>query len=465
MINFPNSPAVGARWPTDPQGGKQWEWNGYAWDSLAISESMVQSAETASASAFNSKTEAAASAAQSALSQTDAAGSATAAASSATASAVSAAASSASKDASADSATAAGTKASEASASAAAALASKNAAATSETNASGSATAAATSAGNASTSAGAASTSAGNASTSAGAASTSAGNAATAATAAGTSATLAQNWATKTDGEVATGQGFSAKKYAQDAAASATQAAADVLGKVLTGLSLATGTAITAADTVLSAFGKLQKQITDALSALAPKASPTFTGQVIVPEGTASVPGLAFANDGSPDTGFWHVSDGVFGATCNTEQIMLFKPEGVELKSIPRAPTATAGTSDTRVATTEFTAAAVSAAKTTLEPNAQTGTSYTLVLSDAGKRVAMSNAAANVVTVPPNSAVAFPVNTTIFVSQDGAGASSVAAGAGVTINTAEGLKVGAQYKMISLIKTATDTWMAIGSTA
>ncbi len=42
--------------------------------------------------------------------------------------------------------------------------------------------------------------------------------------------------------------------------------AATVLATVLTGLSLATGTAITAADTVLSALGKLQKQITDLIA-------------------------------------------------------------------------------------------------------------------------------------------------------------------------------------------------------
>lgn len=111
------------------------------------------------------------------------------------------------------------------------------------------------------------------------------------------------------------------------------------------------------------------------------------------------------------------------------------------------------------------TVTGLAAALTTLTPNAQAGTSYTLDLADAGARVSMSNAAANVVTVPPNSAVAFPVNTIIYVSQDGAGATSLAAGSGVTINTADGLKVGGQYKMVSLIKTATNTWLGIGSVA
>lgn len=100
-----------------------------------------------------------------------------------------------------------------------------------------------------------------------------------------------------------------------------------------------------------------------------------------------------------------------------------------------------------------------------INANNQTGATYTLALADAGKRVSMNNAGANVVTVPPNSSVAFPVDTTIFVSQDGAGATSIAAGSGVTINTAEGLKVGGQYRMISIIKTAINTWMGIGTVA
>lgn len=59
--------------------------------------------------------------------------------------------------------------------------------------------------------------------------------------------------------------------------------AARVLATVLSGLSLATGTAITAADSVLVAFGKLQKQITDTIAALANyvtiATSQTITGE------------------------------------------------------------------------------------------------------------------------------------------------------------------------------------------
>jgi hypothetical protein len=122
-------------------------------------------------------------------------------------------------------------------------------------------------------------------------------------------------------------------------------------------------------------------------------------------------------------------------------------------------------TSDADKPVSTATTAAISTSKTQLELNSQTGTTYTLVLADAGKRVDMSNASANTLTVPPNSSVAFPTNTLIFVSQGGAGQTSIAAGSGVTLNTAEGLKVEAQYKMVSLIKTATDTWLVIGTVA
>lgn len=97
--------------------------------------------------------------------------------------------------------------------------------------------------------------------------------------------------------------------------------------------------------------------------------------------------------------------------------------------------------------------------------NAQTGTSYTLVLADAPKFVTMTNAAASTLTVPPNSSVAFPVGTLIEGAQLGAGQVTLTPGAGVTINGSPGLKVAAQYGTFGLLKTATDTWLAYGRLA
>jgi hypothetical protein len=100
--------------------------------------------------------------------------------------------------------------------------------------------------------------------------------------------------------------------------------------------------------------------------------------------------------------------------------------------------------------------------------NGQTGTTYTLVLADAGKYVEMNNASANTLTVPPNSSVAFPVGTQVTVIQTGAGTTTIAPGAGVTINyyspTAAATRtLKAQWAAGTLIKRATDTWVLIGN--
>ncbi len=96
--------------------------------------------------------------------------------------------------------------------------------------------------------------------------------------------------------------------------------------------------------------------------------------------------------------------------------------------------------------------------------NAQTGTSYTFVIGDAGKLCTFTNAAAVTVTVPPNSSVAFPVNTQIDLGQLGAGKVTNAQGSGVTINSLNGNKaLAGQYAGATLIKTGTDTWWLVGS--
>lgn len=97
-----------------------------------------------------------------------------------------------------------------------------------------------------------------------------------------------------------------------------------------------------------------------------------------------------------------------------------------------------------------------------LATNAQAA-SYTLALSDAGKIVEISNASANTLTVPPNSSVAFPVGTQVIVIQTGAGQTTLTAGAGVTINSKNGdLALNKQWCAATLIKRATDSWIAIG---
>jgi hypothetical protein len=117
---------------------------------------------------------------------------------------------------------------------------------------------------------------------------------------------------------------------------------------------------------------------------------------------------------------------------------------------------------DKPVSTATQTALGAKADKT-VTTNTQTA-SYTLVLSDAGKAVEMNVASANNLTVPPNSSVAFPTGTVIEVGQLGAGQTTVVADSGVTIRSASGLKLRAQYSVASIRKRASDEWWITGDT-
>jgi hypothetical protein len=90
--------------------------------------------------------------------------------------------------------------------------------------------------------------------------------------------------------------------------------------------------------------------------------------------------------------------------------------------------------------------------------------SYTLVLTDAYKIVEVNDASANTLTVPDNASVAFPTGTQITVVQTGAGQTTLAGAAGVTVNSKDGnLNIAGQWASATLIKRATDTWVAIGN--
>jgi len=90
--------------------------------------------------------------------------------------------------------------------------------------------------------------------------------------------------------------------------------------------------------------------------------------------------------------------------------------------------------------------------------NAQTA-SYTLVLTDAGKTVTMNVATANVINVPANASVAFPVGTRINVINLGAGLLTVTALSTVTITgTISALAANASA---TIIKRDTNTWSYI----
>lgn len=107
-------------------------------------------------------------------------------------------------------------------------------------------------------------------------------------------------------------------------------------------------------------------------------------------------------------------------------------------------------------ASSVLTAAALNTAFNAYTVNAQTGTTYTFVLTDHGGLVTASNASSSTYTVPPNASVAFAIGDRIGILNIGAGTVTLAPGAGVTVN-ASSLNI-SQYGGGTLVKTATNTW-------
>ena len=101
--------------------------------------------------------------------------------------------------------------------------------------------------------------------------------------------------------------------------------------------------------------------------------------------------------------------------------------------------------------------------KLQLQFNAQTGTTYTLVVGDLNKLVTCSNASGITLTVPPS---VFSAGNQIHIQQIGAGQVTFAQGAGVTITstgaTASAPKLRKQYSAATVICTASNTFTIVG---
>jgi hypothetical protein len=95
--------------------------------------------------------------------------------------------------------------------------------------------------------------------------------------------------------------------------------------------------------------------------------------------------------------------------------------------------------------------------------NAQTGTTYTLVIGDLNDLVTANNASAITVTVPPS---VFAANDVVNLQQIGVGQVTFAAGAGVTITstgaTPAAPKLRTRYSACSIICSASNTFTIIG---
>jgi hypothetical protein len=103
--------------------------------------------------------------------------------------------------------------------------------------------------------------------------------------------------------------------------------------------------------------------------------------------------------------------------------------------------------------------------------NAQTGTTYTAVKADGlNAIVTMDNASANTFRIPTDATYNFPIGTTLFVYQKGAGITTINAVTSGTTTVASAGAVGsapvlARYKSAACIKIAVDSWIVVGGIA
>jgi hypothetical protein len=109
--------------------------------------------------------------------------------------------------------------------------------------------------------------------------------------------------------------------------------------------------------------------------------------------------------------------------------------------------------------------------KINLAFNADSGTSYTAVLTDNGKVVTMNNGSGNTFRIPTNASVAFPIGTQLNVLSIGAGQTTInAVTSGTTTIQSTGAAPAApllrvRYSAATCVKAGTDLWYVFGDIA
>lgn len=189
--------------------------------------------------------------------------------------------------------------------------------------------------------------------------------------------------------------------------------------------------------TALGNDASFSTTVTNSIALKAPLADPTFTGTVTIPAG-ASI------------SGFATLADPTFTGT-----VAGVTKAHVGLGNVDN-------TSDANKPVSTATQTALNAKSNSIVAIYPVTSNYTARLEDADTMVEMNVGSANTITIPANSSVAIPVGTRLHVVQIGSGQTTITPAGGVTINGTPGLKTRAQYSAVTLVKRATDTWIAFG---
>ena len=96
--------------------------------------------------------------------------------------------------------------------------------------------------------------------------------------------------------------------------------------------------------------------------------------------------------------------------------------------------------------------------------NAQTGTAYTPGTAQVGQLTTLNNAAAQTITIPANSSVAFAIGDQLNFMLLGTGTATFAAGGtAVILSAGAKLKLNTQYAVCTVLKWDTDAWIMVGN--
>jgi hypothetical protein len=159
------------------------------------------------------------------------------------------------------------------------------------------------------------------------------------------------------------------------------------------------------------------------------------------------------------------------GSTGTNGQVLQSTGSGVQWGTVSGYSAPTIGSTQIASGATVTTIAGLTltAPIITYSVNAQTGTTYTPVLSDAGAVVTLNNASSITVSIPTNASVAYAVGSQInFAWITGAGQPTIqAASSGTTTILSTGAtstapKLRTANSVATAIKIATDTWLVVG---
>lgn len=92
----------------------------------------------------------------------------------------------------------------------------------------------------------------------------------------------------------------------------------------------------------------------------------------------------------------------------------------------------------------------------------ETSTAWTIDADDEYHMILCDNASPISVTVPADADDNLPIGYTMHLHQKGAGAVTVVAGSGVSVNSSRSLVTDAQYSALSLFKIGADDWVVVG---